>query len=66
MFKYMQLLCPDLHPTDVPAGATSVGPSVAAVSSSRLEDRLETLEGEVERMKLVMEQLMQSLETSAH
>lgn len=62
--RYAQLLCPDLHPLNEPAGSAAPepsGPSAAAMghsaSSSALAARVEALEQEVQRLKDALQRL---------
>jgi uncharacterized protein YceH (UPF0502 family) len=55
--RYVQLLCPDLHPVDAPVGATAA----AAVDGYSLSDRVEKLEAEVESLKFAVSKLAQAM-----
>lgn len=55
--RYMQLLCPDAHPIDVPAAA----PGAAASSSRSISDRVERLEKMVEAMAGAMRRMAAAL-----
>src|SRR6185312_5410644 len=57
--RYVQLLCPDLHPLDAPA-VPSGSPAIASPTSG-LSARVETLEVEVATLKLALVRLAQSL-----
>lgn len=60
--RYMQLLCPDLHPLDVASGSTEESsvssPNAAAVS---LSQRVTTLEAEVASLKQTVSRLATAL-----
>ncbi len=53
--RYVQLLCPDLHPLDAPA--TSAASAPAAAPSPQLVERVATLEREVDRLRHQLESL---------
>jgi len=55
--RYAQLLCPDLHPLDAPAG----GPKAAAAPSSALVERVAELESEVTALRGALTKLAKSL-----
>lgn len=56
--RYVQLLCPDLHPLDAAPVAVA---STASPDRSDLVERVEKLEAEVESLKSVVRKLAQSL-----
>lgn len=61
--RWMQLLCPDLHPLDGPVAHAAAEGGSATVGSSRdaqasdLRERVERLEHEVERLRTLVERL---------
>jgi uncharacterized protein YceH (UPF0502 family) len=58
--RYVQLLCPDAHPLDAPADAAVAAP--AALPSNRsLNDRIEQLERQVEKLSAAVRKLAGSL-----
>lgn len=57
--RYVQLLCPDLHPLDAPAGA--YGDADAAGAVSGVGDRLERMEGEVAELRRIVNHLAKAL-----
>lgn len=60
--RYMQLLCPDLHPTDAPLpAALPVRPSVSLVNDPHLTQRVEQLETEVAHLKQSIRKIAESL-----
>lgn len=63
--RYVQLLCPDAHPIDVPASATSDAASPAPVppapSGPPLADRVAALEAKVDALTAALRNLATSL-----
>ncbi|HSV16143.1 MAG TPA: DUF480 domain-containing protein [Tepidisphaeraceae bacterium] len=62
--RYVQLLCPDLHPLDAPAAATATPTSAPAVTRGgdpTLSDRVARLEAEVAELRGSLQQLMEQL-----
>lgn len=59
--RYVQLLCPDLHPLDAPpassGAATTSSPAPAAPSQAGLAVRVEALEAELASMKAALRRL---------
>jgi len=55
--RFVQLLCPDLHPLDAPARAVAV----ATTNGNSLTDRVEKLEAEVDSLKSAVSRLAQAL-----
>jgi uncharacterized protein YceH (UPF0502 family) len=64
--RFVQLLCPDLHPIDAPATAatTSSAPAVASAANPNLSDRVARLETEVAELRGSVQQLMEQLGVS--
>jgi uncharacterized protein YceH (UPF0502 family) len=58
--RYVQLLCPDLHPLDASASQDSPVATASAGAPS-LSQRVETLEGEVTRLKEIVTRLAVAL-----
>jgi len=56
--RFVQLLCPDLHPLDAAPAQTA---SVAPTDRTDLIERVEKLEAEVESLKSIVRKLAQSL-----
>lgn len=61
--RYVQLLCPDAHPIDGPAMATSEAPTaVAGMPSNRsMTDRIDKLEAEVRELRGIVRRLATAL-----
>lgn len=60
--RYVQLLCPDLHPLDAPLAQTAA--VVEPSASTGLSERVEKLEAEVESLKARLRKLSDSLGVS--
>jgi uncharacterized protein YceH (UPF0502 family) len=58
--RFVQLLCPDLHPLDAPASTTSAAIPQPAPASS-MASRVETLEAEVAALRDAVRRLAQSV-----
>lgn len=70
--RYAQLICPDLHSLEEPAGAPAEhshrgesGPTSAGTASAGLTARVESLEREVQRLKDVVQRLAMESGSSA-
>lgn len=61
--RYVQLLCPALHPLNAPAGdaAATQSPPPATPSSSSLSDRIAKLEAEVSSLRHAIKRLSEAL-----
>jgi hypothetical protein len=57
--RYVQLLCPDLHPLDAPAGVYA--DAVAAAAAPGVGERLERMEAELGELRRVVEHLAKAL-----
>jgi uncharacterized protein YceH (UPF0502 family) len=61
--RYVQLLCPDLHPLDAPAAAPAVASTGMALSPAAggLADRVSSLEAEVRSLRDALRRLARSV-----
>jgi uncharacterized protein YceH (UPF0502 family) len=59
--RYVQLLCPDLHPIDTSTACDAGADSSSASSPSTLTSRVQTLEAEVGALRDALRRLAQSL-----
>ena len=59
--RYVQLLCPDLHPLDAPATGSFAGFTETAPAAASLSQRVTALEAEVASLKLLVTKLATAL-----
>lgn len=59
--RYVQLLCPQLHPLDAPAASAASAAPAAMADSESLSQRVEALEAEVAGLKDALRKLAQAV-----
>ena len=59
--RYVQLLCPDLHPIDEQPVPAASAPQAAAPGSTSLADRVAALESDVHMLRQALRRLAQSI-----